>query len=67
MTARAVRETLDGKFGMLTDDARSLYWRNRVYGQINLDASTDTTNAYLVFTFNEKRNDGEIHGFGIKA
>lgn len=58
MTARAVRETLDGHFGMQTDDNRSLYWRNRLYGQLNFDASTDTTNAYVHFNFNEKRNDG---------
>ena len=57
LTVRAVRETLDGDFGMQTSDNRPLYWRNRVYGQANLDFATDTSDAYLLFTLNEKRND----------
>jgi len=57
MTARAVRETLDGRFGMQTSDNRALYWRNRLYGQVAFDATSDPNDLYLIFTFNEKRND----------
>lgn len=57
MTLRGVRETLDGKYGMTTDDPRALYWRNRVYGQLAFDATMENSNAYLQLTYNEDRND----------
>jgi predicted porin len=57
LTAKGSRQSMEGSAGMVTEDPRALYWRNRWSGELKLDASGEFVNGYLVFAVRDNRND----------